>query len=151
MTPLLYALSVASRSGLRRGRPRPRRLIQPVPISVANALLSWNSPPVTVKITGLPRPSARMWILVEKPPRERPSASPSIPLFAAGLPGASRVLMSANDGAVHEVQALVHPALAIGAGLQGFLDGLPNSGAAPAQAPCSTAGSARRTLRSDHD
>lgn len=98
MTPLLLALSAASQSGLRRGRPRPNRLIQPFPISVANTLLSWTSPPVKVKVTGLPRPSARMWILVEKPPCERLSASPSIPIFAAGLPGASRVFMSADHG-----------------------------------------------------
>nr|WP_244560610.1 hypothetical protein [Azospirillum oryzae] len=81
------------------------------------------------------RPSARMWILVEKPPRERPSTSLSIPLFAAGLLGASRALMSADHGAVHEVQARAHPALVVGTGLQGFQDALPDAGAAPAVEP----------------
>lgn len=65
-------------------------------------------PPVKVNVTGKPWPSARTWILVE---------------------------MSAEHGAVHVVQAPVHPTLAVGTGLQGLQDALQDAGAAPAVEP----------------
>jgi hypothetical protein len=67
-------------------------------------MLSWRSPPVRWKVTGLPCPSALTWILLEKPPRERPSASPP---DGAGPAGAGGVLVGANHAGVHEVQVPV--------------------------------------------
>ena len=50
------------------------------------------------------------------------------PFFAAGLAGAGRVLVGADNGAVDEMQAPVDPALAIGASLKRLQDALPDPG-----------------------
>jgi hypothetical protein len=68
------ALIVPSRRGRSFGGPRPRRLIAPWASNWGRALCSWRWPAVTTKVTGLPRPSARTWILVLNPPRLRPRA-----------------------------------------------------------------------------
>ncbi len=57
------------------------RRTAPVSSRAGRAVLSWRSPPLREKVTGRPWPSARTWILVENPPRERPRASLWIPLF----------------------------------------------------------------------
>ena len=50
-----------------------------------------------VKRTGLPRASTPMLIFVLRPPRERPIASSSLPLFCTG-----RMLMRPHDGGVDD-------------------------------------------------
>jgi hypothetical protein len=49
------------------------RMSGPMSSDVSNCVLSLTSPAVRRKSRGLPR-SVLRWILVEKPPRERPSA-----------------------------------------------------------------------------
>src|SRR3712207_4387459 len=123
------ALSPTTRRGRRRGRPPRLRRITPVSRSAGRATLSWRSPPVRWKVTGLPHPSARTWILVEKPPRERPRASPP---NSAGPASAGGVLVSANHARVHKVQVPVEQARCIGIGLQGLKHALPEPGLTPA-------------------
>src|SRR5918912_514454 len=126
------ALSPTTRRGRRRGRPPRLRRTAPASSSAGRATLSWRSPPVRWKVTGLPQPSARTWILVEKPPRERPSASPP---DSAGPAGAGGVLVSANHARVHKVQVPGEQARRIGLGLQGLQHALPDPGRAPAVEP----------------
>src|SRR4051794_18128121 len=125
------ALSPTTRRGRRRGRPRLRR-IAPASRSAGRATLSWRSPPVRWKVTGLPCPSALTWILVEKPPRERPNASPP---DSASPASAGGVLMGANDARVHKVQIPVEQALSIGVRLQGLQHTAPYPQLAPAVEP----------------
>src|SRR5829696_8540895 len=126
------ALSPATRRGRRRGRPRLRRTV-PVSSKAGRAVLSWRSPPVRWKVTGLPCPSARTWILVEKPPRERPRASSGgSPPDGAGPAGAGGVLMSAHHARIHKVQVPVEQAGGIRLGLQGFEHPRPDTGLTPA-------------------
>src|SRR6185369_3485432 len=49
----------------------------------SSCLLSWTWPPVRMKRSGLPSASTTALILVLGPPRERPIASSSVPLFCA--------------------------------------------------------------------
>ncbi len=96
-------------------------------------MLSWRSPPVRWKVTGLPCPSARTWILVEKPPRERPSASSGgSPPDSASPAGAGGVLMSADDAGIHKVQVPVEQACSIRLGLESFQHTLPEACLTPA-------------------
>jgi hypothetical protein len=64
--------------------------------------------------------------LVEKPPRERPSASPEIPLFA-GPASAGGVLMSAHHARIHKVHVPVEQASGIRLGLQDLEHALPEA------------------------
>src|SRR5829696_3190148 len=126
------ALSPATRRGRRRGRPRLRRTV-PVSSKAGRAVLSWRSPPVRWKVTGLPCPSARTWILVEKPPRERPRASSGgSPPDGAGPAGTGGVLMSAHHARIHKVQVPVEPTGGISLSLQGLEHALPEASLAPA-------------------
>src|SRR5215216_1727469 len=83
-----YDLSAATRRGLLLGRPRPCLLTCPPSINCSNTGASWRSPEVSTNVIGLPLPSHRTWILVENPPRLRPSASdcgsPLLPRLRAG-------------------------------------------------------------------
>jgi len=72
---LVYPLSATIRLGKRRGRPHPGRLTAPLSISCSNTVTSCCCPGVSTNVTGLPSPSQRTWILVEKPPWLRPNAS----------------------------------------------------------------------------
>src|SRR4029079_12289209 len=49
----------------------------------SSCLLSWTWPPVRMKRSGWPSASTTALILVLGPPRERPIASSSVPLFCA--------------------------------------------------------------------
>src|SRR5437763_7186401 len=62
---LSYPLSVIAMRG---------RMFGPMSSDVSNWVLSLASPPVRWKSRGLPSRSVLRWILVEKPPRERPNA-----------------------------------------------------------------------------
>src|SRR5215212_4440005 len=127
------ALSPTTRRGRRRGRPPRLRRTAPASRRSGRATLSWRSPPVRWKVTGLPCPSARTWILVEKPPRERPRASSGgSPPDSAGPASAGGVLMSAHNTGVHEVQIPVEQTRGISLGLQGFEHALPDARLAPA-------------------
>lgn len=96
-------------------------------------MLSWRSPPVRWKVTGLPCPSARTWTLVENPPRLRPSASSGAsPPDSASPAGAGGVLMSAYDARVHEVQVPVQQTRGIRLSLQGLEHTLPEACLTPA-------------------
>src|SRR6516165_1755834 len=59
--------------------------------------MSCTWPGVRMKRTGLPRASTPMFIFVLRPPRERPIASSSLPLFCTG-----RMLMRPHDGGVDD-------------------------------------------------
>jgi hypothetical protein len=126
------ALSPTTRRGRRRGRPPRLRRTAPASSSVGRARLSWRSPPVRWKVTGLPQPSARTWILVEKPPRERPSASPP---DSAGPASAGGVLMSAHYARIHKVQVPVEQARRISLGLHRLQEALPDPCLAPTVKP----------------
>jgi hypothetical protein len=62
---LSYPLSVIAMRG---------RMSGPMSSEISNCVLSLASPPVRWKSRGLPSRSVLRWILVEKPPRERPNA-----------------------------------------------------------------------------
>src|SRR3954467_1341922 len=71
--------------------------------------LSPAAPLVRRSFSGLPRASARTWILVLKPPRERPSACAACPPFFGGHPpprrflgGTGRAGVRAHDRRVDE-------------------------------------------------
>lgn len=81
MGPPQYPLSPTMRFGRIFGRPRPERLTAPLVINASKAVASWRWPGVSTKVMGLPRPSARTWTFVLKPPRPRPSASASGVVF----------------------------------------------------------------------
>lgn len=74
-----YALSAAMRAGKRLGLPLPRLFIAPPSINNSNTVDSCCSPGVSLNTSGLPLSSHLTWILVENPPRLRPSASFSGP------------------------------------------------------------------------
>ena len=57
------------------------RMSGPMSSDVSNCVLSLASPPVRWKSRGLPSRSVLRWILVEKPPRERPNAWRCCPLL----------------------------------------------------------------------
>ncbi len=69
---LSYPLSVIAMRG---------RMSGPMSSDVSNWVLSLASPPVRWKSRGLPSRSVLRWILVEKPPRERPNAWRCCPLL----------------------------------------------------------------------
>src|SRR5438067_11255912 len=78
--------------------------------TAVNWVLSWRCPSVMTTASGRPFPSPARWILVVRPPRLRPSASPATglapPFFAAPSlgrlsPGSGSVLVSADRGGVH--------------------------------------------------
>ncbi len=69
---LSYPLSVIAMRG---------RISGPMSSEVSNCVLSLASPPVRWKSSGLPSRSVLRWILVEKPPRERPNAWRCCPLL----------------------------------------------------------------------
>jgi hypothetical protein len=70
-----YPLSPTILPGNRLGLPLPARLMEPPSINCSNTVHSCCCPPVSAKHTGLPLPSHRTCILVEKPPRLLPKAS----------------------------------------------------------------------------
>jgi hypothetical protein len=72
---LSYPLSVIAMRG---------RMSGPMSSDVSNCVLSLTSPPVRWKSRGLPSRSVLRWILVEKPPRERPSAWRCCPFCPGG-------------------------------------------------------------------
>src|SRR5918911_1272387 len=115
-------LSPATRRGRSRGRPRGRRTA-PLSSKAGSATQSWRSPPLSAKLTGLPCPSARTWILVENPPRLRPSASQLPPSRLRRAPAAcwwARTTLLSTTCKSHSG----------GLGLQGFEDALPDAGLA---------------------
>jgi hypothetical protein len=79
--PPQYPLSPTMRFGRIFGRPRPGRLTAPLVINASNAVASWRWPGVSTRVMGFPRPSARTWTFVLKPPRPRPNASASGVVF----------------------------------------------------------------------
>jgi len=76
----LYALSPLSAFGRRRGRPRCCGM-RTAFMTSSKCLDSCTCPGVTQAARGMPLPSVTKWILVPKPPRERPNA------WASGSPG----------------------------------------------------------------
>lgn len=79
--PPQYPLSPTMRFGRILGRPQPGCLTAPLVINVSNAVASCRWPGVSTRVMGLPRPSARTWTFVLKPPRPRPNASASGVVF----------------------------------------------------------------------
>ncbi len=69
-----YALSPNTRSGRVRGRPGPTRGTDKAVSRWANIGESPPWPGATSITNGRPLPSARWWILVLNPPRDRPNA-----------------------------------------------------------------------------
>src|SRR5581483_6383819 len=96
-------------------------------VSAGSATWSLRSPAVRTKTTGLPWPSARTWILVLTPPRERPSASVAGSPLCPGC-----VLMGTDDGAIDEMEVPVHLTGLVRLLLQGGQDAVPDAGRAPA-------------------
>jgi len=68
-----YALSASTRAGRSRGRPRPLRGTQIASMTAVNCGASPRCPAVTTIDSGFWPCSHAKWILVENPPRERPS------------------------------------------------------------------------------
>src|SRR5437868_8553702 len=58
----------------------------PMSSRISKLRLSLASPPVRWKVSGKPSKSNFRWILVEKPPRERPRACPFCPLYGMARP-----------------------------------------------------------------
>src|ERR1700704_4955677 len=78
----------------------------PMSSRISKLRLSLASPPVRWKASGKPSKSNFRWILLEKPPRDRPSACPSCPLCAG------RRDMGAHDRRIdhlNEVSGAAHP------------------------------------------
>src|SRR5207237_10334349 len=113
--------------GVVRGRPGPRRRIRIPAITGSKPIESCRCPAVVMWEIGRARRSATRWILLVKPPRERPSASRWDPEFVSFDPapcahlrrqcvaGTGRVLMGPHHGAIHRdrpVQALPRVAAA---------------------------------------
>lgn len=70
-----YPISPPSATGQAIGSPAPFKRQSSAPTSsVSNTVDSWAWPGVKWKCRGWPFESQRMWIFVEKPPRERPNA-----------------------------------------------------------------------------
>jgi len=70
-----YALSHSTASGRVLGRPGPFLVTATWARVSSKAIESWRCPRVVMNARGRLRLSAARWILVESPPRERPSAS----------------------------------------------------------------------------
>src|SRR5271169_7208126 len=139
-----YALSAIARPGRRRGRPGPRRWTRIASISGTNRGESPCWPQLVSRAIGRQRRSAARWILVVRPPRERPIASrPGFVSFAEaprevisgpGTAGSGRMLMGAGDGGVRADR----PARAFGLiapGPQPVQDRLPGPVQRPAAMP----------------
>lgn len=69
-----YALSARSETGVVRGLPGPSRAMLSSANSFGSAGESLAWPGVTAMTSGSPLPSTSAWVLVVKPPRERPIA-----------------------------------------------------------------------------
>jgi hypothetical protein len=124
-------------SGLLRGLPSPNRETRIFSSTGMNWVQSARCPGVMIRDSGRQRPSALRWILLVKPPRERPR--PSLPhhlhqpadealprsfvlVFQRPVPlgagknrwwidaGAGRVLVRAHDGGVPEMSQSIAPA-----------------------------------------
>lgn len=110
MGPPQYPLSPTTRLGRSLGRPRPGRLTAPVVIKASKAVASWRCPAVSTRLSGLPWPSARRWILVLNPPRPRPSTSASglvfLPQRHAGGRAQSCHPRSGSPNPVHRARRL---------------------------------------------
>lgn len=97
-------LSALTLSGVVRGRPGPSRGTRMRSMTGSNCVQSARWPAVSNSESTRQRPSALRWILVVKPPRERPSASPPAPpppsgrtvsptVFRSGVPSRPPLLM----------------------------------------------------------
>lgn len=92
-------------------------------------LASWTWPAVRMKRIGRPCALAAMWILLVKPPRERPRAWVRAPFSAGGL------LVGAHDGAVehdvlvvrvrHRIGEAALPDTGLGPAPEALLDAIP--------------------------
>src|SRR6185437_10572645 len=94
---LSYPLSVIAMRGRTSG---------PMSSEVSNCVLSLTSPPVRWKSRGLPSRSVLRWILVEKPPRERPNAWRCCPLYGMARPFLHCERIDNRRGDMKDVQIL---------------------------------------------